>query len=190
MESYLQSARKQFEYYKLLGEKTFSQVAAEQLFTVPGPESNSIAVIVQHLHGNMLSRWTDFLTSDGEKEWRKRDEEFEEILKDSTELKRRWDEGWACLFTALNSLEEKDLTKTVYIRNQGHSVVDAINRQLCHYSYHVGQIVYIGKLMAAEKWRSLSIPRNQSGSYNADKFSQEKGVRHFTDEFLKSKENS
>ena len=181
MESYLSSAKKQFSYYKMLGEKTFGQLKDQQLFQTPGPGNNSVAVIVQHLHGNMLSRWTDFLSSDGEKDWRKRDEEFEEILKDSREMMIRWEEGWACLFATLNNLTDADLDKTVYIRNEGHSVVDAINRQLCHYAYHVGQIVYIGKIMNGEKWTWLSIPKNRSKDYNDKKFSEEKGKRHFTD---------
>ena len=188
METYLSSASKQFQYYKSLGEKTFAQLGDPSFFKVLSPESNSIAVIVQHLHGNMLSRWTDFLKSDGEKEWRKRDAEFEEVITTKGELLRRWEEGWACLFATLNNLTEKDLTETIYIRNQGMSVVDAINRQLCHYSYHVGQIVFAGKILVEKEWHSLSIPRNQSTAYNAEKFSQEKGKRHFTDEYLNNKD--
>src|SRR3954466_15064943 len=126
METYLSSAGKQFLYYKSLGEKTFGQLTEAALFRVLSPESNSIAVIVQHLHGNMLSRWTDFLKSDGEKEGRRRDEEFEEVITARDELVRRWEEGWACLFATLNNLTNEDLEKTIYIRNQGMSVVDAI----------------------------------------------------------------
>lgn len=184
---FLKSAKRQFEYYKLLGEKTFEQVNDEQLFHKVNEESNSIAVIVQHLWGNMMSRWTDFLNSDGEKEWRKRDEEFEEKLRTRADMLARWKEGWDCLFSALNSLAEDDLHKIVYIRNEGHTAMEAINRQLAHYPYHIGQIVFIGKMMRNENWKSLSIPRNKSGDYNAGKFSEKKGVRHFTDEFLKKK---
>lgn len=187
---FLESARKQFEYYKMLGDKTFAQIADEKLFFKYNEDSNSIAIIVQHLWGNMMSRWTDFLTTDGEKEWRKRDAEFEEIVNTKEELLKRWEEGWSCLFNTLNSLTEEDFEKTIYIRNQGHSVMEAINRQLAHYPYHVGQIVFIGKMLANDNWKSLSIPKNQSGAYNADKFSQAKHKAHFTDEYLKKDDNN
>lgn len=186
--SYLESVKKQLEYYKMLGEKTFAQLPEEALFQRPGPESNSIAVIVQHLWGNMLSRWTDFLNTDGEKEWRLRDAEFEDGLATRDEMMARWDEGWECLFAALTSLTEADLDRTVYIRNQGHTVMEAINRQLAHYPYHVGQIVYLGKMAKGAGWESLSIPRNRSEAYNADKFAQPKQKGHFTDEFLRPKQ--
>jgi hypothetical protein len=184
---YLNSLTKKFEYYKMLGEKTFSQLTEEQLFWQYNDESNSIAIIVKHLWGNMLSRWTDFLTSDGEKEWRNRDAEFDNDFKNKEELLAKWNEGWNCLFNTLKNLKESDLTKTIYIRNQGHTVVEAINRQLAHYPYHVGQIVFIGKMACNEKWNSLSIPRGNSKQYNADKFAKPKEKKHFTDEFLKTK---
>jgi ribosomal 50S subunit-associated protein YjgA (DUF615 family) len=171
----------------LLGEKTFEQLSDEQLFYKVNEESNSIAIIVQHLWGNMMSRWTDFLTSDGEKEWRKRDDEFEEIVKKREELLKKWKEGWKCLFDTLNSLKEEDLDKIVYIRNEGHTAMEAISRQLAHYPYHIGQIVFIGKIMKNADWKSLSIPKDQSKNYNSDKFSQEKGIRHFTDAEMKKK---
>lgn len=183
---YLSSAQKQFEYYKLLGEKTFSQLTDEQLFWQFNAESNSIATIVKHLWGNMMSRWTDFLTSDGEKEWRQRDAEFENDIADRKEMTDKWDEGWACLFEALNSLTENDLNKEIYIRNMGHTVVEAINRQLAHYPYHIGQIVCIGKMACDQNWASLSIPKGNSKEFNANKFAQPKHKQHFTDEFLKS----
>jgi hypothetical protein len=183
--NYLESVLKQFEYYKGLGEKAMDQLEEEKLFVVPSKESNSIAIIVQHLSGNMLSRWTDFLTSDGEKEWRKRDEEFEEVVKTKVELLHVWNKGWDMLFSTLKSLKPEDLRKIVYIRNQGCTVVDAINRQLAHYPYHVGQMVYVAKLVVTDDWKTLSIARNQSKNYNSDKFSQEKRMQHFTDEFLK-----
>lgn len=185
--NYLESVRQQFEYYKLLGEKTFAQLADEHLFWQYNPESNSIANIVKHLWGNMLSRWTDFLTTDGEKTWRDRDAEFENNFVNRQQLLQKWNEGWTCLFAALNSITEADLDKIIYIRNQGHTVAEAINRQLAHYPYHIGQIVFIGKL-CAEKWTSLSIPKNHSQSYNAQKFSQEQRIEHFTKEFLDKKE--
>lgn len=168
--NYLSSAIKQFEYYKLLAEKTFDQLSDEQLFYQTNGESNSIATIVKHLSGNMNSRWTDFLTSDGEKEWRNRDSEFDSAITTKKELLEKWNEGWQCLFEVLYSLTADDLSKTVYIRNQEHSVLEAINRQLAHYPYHVGQIVYIGKMLCDLRWQSLSIPKGQSESYNADKF--------------------
>lgn len=180
--SFLIGAQKQFAYYKTLGEKTFDQLKDEQLFIQPANESNSIAIIVQHLWGNMMSRWTDFLNSDGEKEWRKRDEEFEVMIHTREEMMIKWKEGWDCLFTALNALKEEDLERIIYIRNEGHTVSEAIIRQLAHYPYHIGQIVYIGKLFAASDWKSLSIPKNASSSYNAKKFEKEKGRRHFTDD--------
>lgn len=182
---YLDSVKKQFEYYKLLGEKTFAQLTDEQLFYQVNPESNSIATIVKHLWGNMLSRWTDFLHADGEKEWRNRDAEFENDIITRQALLDKWDAGWKCLFDALNGLTADDLGTIIYIRNMGHTVAEAINRQLAHYPYHVGQIVFIGKMVCDEGWASLSIPKGQSTEYNADKFSQPKRKAHFTDEVLK-----
>jgi hypothetical protein len=183
--AYLESTKKQFEYYKMLGDKTISQLPDDKLFWQYNEESNSIAIIVKHLSGNMLSRWTDFLTSDGEKDWRNRDEEFENDIKTKTELIQKWDDGWNCFFNALNSLKEDDLSKTIYIRNQGHTVLEAINRQLAHYPYHIGQMVFIGKMICNEKWVSLSIPKGNSNTYNTEKFSKEKHNEHFTEEFLK-----
>jgi hypothetical protein len=186
---YLQSVTKQFEYYKLLGEKTFSQLPDEKLFWQYNDNSNSIATIVKHLWGNMLSRWTDFLTTDGEKEWRKRDAEFENDITSRKELLDKWNEGWNCLFTSLKSLTEADLKKIIYIRNQGHTVMDAINRQLAHYPYHVGQIVFIGKMVLDNQWASLSIPKGNSNSFNAEKFSQPKRIEHFTDGLIGKKKD-
>jgi hypothetical protein len=182
--NYLESARKQFEYYKMLGEKTIEQLPDRQLFYQFNDESNSIAMIVKHLSGNMRSRWTDFLTSDGEKDWRNREAEFENDLADRQELMAQWNEGWTCLFNALSTLTEENLEATVYIRNQGHSVVEAINRQLAHYPYHIGQIVFIGKMLLNDQWQSLSIPRGRSEQYNAEKFAKPKANTHFTDEYL------
>lgn len=179
---YLDSVKKQFEYYKKLGEKTFAQLSDQQLFWKYNEESNSIATIVKHLWGNMLSRWTDFLTTDGEKDWRQRDAEFDDDIKTRAALLEKWNEGWACLSDAINQLSDADLTKEVYIRNQGHSVVEAINRQLAHYPYHVGQIVFIGKMACNVNWTSLSIPKGNSKAYNVDKFSKPKGKRHFTED--------
>ncbi len=174
MDSYLQSARKQFGYYKMLGDKTFAQLPDEKLFWQYNGNSNSIGTIVKHLWGNMRSRWTDFLTSDGEKEWRKRDAEFDNDIQSREELLQKWKEGWDCLFTAIDSLNDADLETIIYIRNQGHTVTEAINRQLAHYAYHVGQIVFLGKMLANNNWTSLSIPKGNSNQYNADKFSRPK----------------
>lgn len=182
--NYLESAIKQFEYYKMLGEKTFAQLPDDKLFFQYNEDSNSIATIVKHLYGNMMSRWTDFLTTDGEKEWRNRDAEFENDVADKEQLMLLWNEGWKALFEALHSLKEDDLSQIIYIRNQGHTVMEAINRQLAHYPYHIGQIVFIGK-MFAEQWQSLSIPKGNSKAYNQNKFAAPKQKGHFTDEFLK-----
>lgn len=184
---YLVSVKKQFEYYKLLGDKTFEQLSEEDLFKQYNADSNSVAIIVKHLSGNMLSRWTDFLATDGEKEWRNRDAEFEEDELTKTQMIAIWEKGWTCLFQALNSINEEDLEKIIYIRNQGHTVMEAINRQLAHYPYHVGQIVFIGKMLSTNNWKSLSIPKNASKQFNADKFSAPKQKGHFTDEFLNKK---
>lgn len=184
---YLESAKKQFEYYKMLGDKTFVQLTDEQLFWQYNHDSNSIATIVKHLWGNMLSRWTDFLTSDGEKEFRNRDAEFENDIKTRQELLDKWNEGWNCLLNAINALKTEDLEKIIYIRNQGHTVTEAINRQLAHYPYHIGQIVFLGKMLATNGWNSLSIPKGNSTTFNAEKFSKPKAKGHFTDEFLKKK---
>lgn len=186
---YLESIKKQFEYYKMLGERTIALLPEEKLFWQYNEESNSIAVIVKHLNGNMLSRWTDFLTADGEKEWRNRDAEFGNDIHSKKDLLQLWNQGWQCVFNALNALKQEDLSRTVYIRNMGHSVTDAINRQLAHYSYHIGQIVFAGKMICNEKWVSLSIPKGNSKAYNAEKFSKPKHKEHFTDEFLENKKN-
>lgn len=160
------------------------QLEDQALVWSPNEESNSISVIVKHLWGNMLSRWTDFLTTDGEKPWRQRDAEFDNDLADRAGILAKWEEGWECLFNALGSITDDDLERIIYIRNEGHSVLEAINRQIAHYGYHVGQIVYLAKLIKNEGWKTLSIPRNRSGEYNAGKFAQDKGIRHFTDDSL------
>jgi len=165
---YLASVKKHFNHYKSLGDKTLEQLDEKNLFWQYNDQSNSIAVIVQHLWGNMLSRWTNFLTEDGEKEWRERDAEFEKVIKTKEELITKWEAGWDCLFSALDSLNSEDLDKTIYIRNEPIIVIDAINRQLAHYSYHVGQIVYLGKMQLNEQWVSLSIPKGNSKEFNEE----------------------
>lgn len=181
---YLESVKKQFQYYKMLGDKTFAQLTEEAFFWQYNDDSNSIATIVNHLYGNMLSRWTDFLTTDGEKEWRNRDTEFEQHTTTKAEVIIKWEAGWACLFNAINPLTDADLAKIIYIRNQGHTVIEAINRQLAHYPYHIGQIVMLGKMLASNGWQSLSIPKGKSQVYNSEKFTQPQQRAHFTDEFI------
>lgn len=182
---FISSVKRQFAFYRQLGEKTFEQMSDEQLFWQYNEESNSVATIVKHLWGNMLSRWTDFMTSDGEKDWRERDAEFENDIRTRAEMMEKWTAGWACLENVLNNLKPEDLDAIVYIRNQGHTVMEAINRQLAHYPYHIGQMVYIGKMVQGQNWQTLSIAKGQSKEYNTEKFSQPKETRHFTDEFLK-----
>lgn len=165
--AYLEKTIKRFAVYKQMGDKTFEQLSMDAAFLYqPHQESNSIAIIVQHMSGNMLSRWTDLLTTDGEKEWRQRDLEFEPRLFTKQEVLTSWESGWNCLFAALQSLTGLDLLKIVKIRGEDLSVLDAIQRQLAHYASHVGQIVYLGKLIKRDQWQSQSIPKGQSDAYN------------------------
>lgn len=164
---FLKTAIKRLLYYKELGDKTFQQLDEKDFHFSPGPDSNSIAVIIQHLSGNMLSRWTNFLTEDGEKEWRERDSEFEEQALDKAALIAIWEKGWSCFIGTLQSLHPDDLGKTVSIRNEPLTVIDAINRQLAHYPYHIGQIVYLGRMVKGEQWQNLSIPKGGSHHYNS-----------------------
>lgn len=182
--NYLDSIRKQFLYYKALGEKAMAQLEPQQLFVCVNDNTNSIAVIVRHLSGNMLSRWTDFLTTDGEKQWRNRDEEFKNDLQSKEAIMEMWDKGWNCFLSALNQVSDEQLSEIIYIRNEGHTVMEAINRQLAHYPYHVGQIVFYAKQLKTSEWNTLSIAKNKSNDYNADKFSKEKSIRNFTDDEL------
>lgn len=164
--TFLSTVIKRVSYYKDLADKAMAPLSAEQLQVQVTPESNSIAVIVQHMAGNMLSRWTNFLTEDGEKEWRQRDAEFEAHAYSKEEILALWERGWDCYLNALRSLKPDDLLKTVTIRQEGLTVTDAINRQLAHYPYHVGQIVFISRMLQQDKWQSLSIPKGGSDSYN------------------------
>ncbi|MBK9176547.1 MAG: DUF1572 family protein [Flavobacteriales bacterium] len=166
---FLTSARKEFRYYRSLGDRTFTQLPDADLFYEPAPGSNSIAVIVQHLHGNMLSRWTDFLTSDGEKPWRDRDGEFEPRIATRDELLVLWNEGWDRLLAAIDPLTSSDLDRIVRIRAEPHTVAQAITRQLAHVPYHVGQIVLLGKLCLGAAFQSLSIPKGGSSAFNRTK---------------------
>ncbi|MFL5809593.1 MAG: DUF1572 family protein [Flavisolibacter sp.] len=166
--TYLDSVIKRFKEYKGLGEKTFAQLKDDEMNMQPNAESNSIGIIIQHLNGNMVSRWTNFLTEDGEKESRNRDEEFEEQHFSKNELLDKWSEGWKVFIDTLESLKEGDLSKTITIRTQSLNVIDALNRQLAHYAYHVGQIVYLGRWIRQSDWQSLSIPKNKSTDYNQE----------------------
>jgi hypothetical protein len=178
--SYIEDSLSLFRYYKHLAERAIEQCPDEGLFTTLDPESNSIAIIVKHISGNMRSRWTDFLTSDGEKPDRCRDTEFEDAPKTRAELQALWERGWQCLFSALEPLTDADLSKTVTIRSEPHSVMQAINRQMAHYSHHIGQILFAAKHFTAAKtgnWNSLSVPRNQSKQFTADVASGAKSQR-------------
>lgn len=180
--NYINSVKKQFEYYKSLGEKTFSQLEDQDLFWKYNDATNSIAIIVNHLWGNMKSRWTDFLTTDGEKEWRARDLEFESVIKTRNELLTKWNDGWNCLFEALDSISENNIDTQIYIRNQAHNINDAVSRQLAHYAYHIGQIVFLGVMIKENSWNSLSIPKGKSAEFNEAKFAKGKHSGHFTDD--------
>lgn len=177
---------KLYQYYKSLGDKTLERLTDEEMNWQYNGESNSVSIIVKHMWGNMLSRWTDFLTSDGEKEWRHRDEEFDGNPMSKEEILAKWEEGWACVFNAIEPLSSEDMQKVVYIRNQGHTVEEAIQRQLAHYAYHVGQMVYLAKMIRGEEWQTLSIAKRGSKEFNKQKFSENPSIRHFTDDILRS----
>ncbi len=166
-QEYLDTVIRRVIYYKELAERAMAQLEEADFHVQPTSESNSIAVIIQHMAGNMLSRWTDFLTEDGEKPWRQRDEEFAVRNQSRTELMAYWQKGWTCYLEALRGLQEKDLLRTVTIRQEPLTVIDAINRQLAHYPYHVGQIVYVARMLRNDSWTSLSIPRGGSAAYNS-----------------------
>ena len=164
--SYLRDSLSLFRYYKKLTERALEQVSDEQLFAVLDGEMNSIAIIVKHLVGNMRSRWTDFLNSDGEKADRKRDTEFEEPPAGRAALMGVWEQGWKYVFAALEPLSDADIERTVMIRGEPHSVMQAINRQIAHYAYHCGQIVFLAKHLQSRQWRALTVPRGKSEEFN------------------------
>jgi hypothetical protein len=164
--SYVRDSLAVFRYYKKLAERAMEQLTEDQLVAVLDSEMNSIAIIVKHLAGNMRSRWTDFLISDGEKPGRKRDTEFENPPATRVALMKLWEEGWNFVFTALEPLSDADLDSTVVIRGEPHSVMQAINRQIAHYAYHCGQIVFLAKHLQAKQWKSLSVPRGRSEEVN------------------------
>ncbi|WP_332030392.1 DUF1572 family protein [Kaistella sp.] len=159
---------KRFLYYKALGDETFAQLSDEQLFWQPNQESNSIAVIVKHLSGNMISRWTDFLTEDGEKSWRNRDAEFINDIMSREEMLKQWENGWAVLWEALNQITDGNIHNSISIRGEKHTVLDAVLRQLAHYPYHIGQIIYAAKILKNEDWKNLSIPKSKSGKHHSE----------------------
>ena len=165
--SYLKDSLDVFRYYKKLGERAMAQCPDDALFASLHAESNSIAIIVKHMAGNMRSRWTDFLTTDGEKPDRNRDTEFETPPKTRAALMELWERGWKYVFDALEPLGDEDLVRTITIRTEPHSVMQAINRQVAHYSYHVGQIVYVAKHLAGNKWQTLTVPKKKSAEFNA-----------------------
>ena len=170
-----------FAHYKQLGEKTFEQIDDPAIQWRPNEASNSIALLVHHLSGNMVSRFTDFLTTDGEKPWRNRDLEFEQSYPDKKSMLMAWEKGWECVMDTMNALAPDDLDKVVYIRNEGHTVLEVIQRQLTHYATHVGQIMAIAKWINGERWKSLTIPKGETAKFNAEKFGKEKARRHFTE---------
>lgn len=165
-ETFLAAVLQRMQEQKTLADKTFAQLSAQQMLQTPADGSNSIAIIVQHMCGNMHSRWTNFLTEDGEKPGRNRDAEFEPVSYSKQELLQLWEKGWALFLDALRSLTAADLNKTIYIRSQALSVIDAIIRQVAHYSHHCGQIVFLGKALVGTNFQSLSIPKGASQQFN------------------------
>lgn len=164
--SYLGDSLSLFHYYKQLADRAMAQLSDEDLFVALDGESNSIAVVVKHTAGNMFSRWTDFLLTDGEKPTRNRDSEFVDPPATRAALLEMWENGWKCLFAALEPLSDADLERTVMIRSEPHSIMQAINRQVAHYSYHVGQIVLLAKHLAGDRWQALTVPGNKSAEFN------------------------
>jgi hypothetical protein len=164
--SYIEDSNALFRFYKKMAEGAMEQVTDDQLFLTLDEEMNSIAIIVKHMTGNMRSRWTDFLTRDGEKPDRNRDTEFVDPPATREELLKRWNEGWDRVFHALDPLTDSDLERKITIRGEPHSVMQAINRQIAHYAYHCGQIVFLAKHFKASEWKSLSVPRNRSAEFN------------------------
>ena len=175
--SYIEDSLAVFRQYKTLAEGAMQQLTDEQLFRCIDSESNSVAIIVKHMAGNMRSRWTDFLTSDGEKPNRDRDSEFVDPPSDRKSVMNSWENGWQCLFHALEPLTDADLGRTITIRGEAHSVMQAINRQVAHYSSHIGQIIFLSKHLASDRWKTLSVPRNRSAEYNSKVASGEASQR-------------
>jgi hypothetical protein len=179
MDSGLESITKLFGYYKSLGEKSMNQLSDEQLIWRPNEQTNSISLLVHHISGNLISRFTEFQNSDGEKPWRNREAEFEEVYKNREDMMAAWEKGWKVLFDAITQLKPEDLEKIVYIRNEGHTIVEALQRQLAHYAAHIGQIILLAKMQKGDDWNTLSIPKGGTAAFNQEKFASEKGIRHF-----------
>lgn len=178
--------KKQFLYYKLLADKALSQIDDKEMiwFSPDDSNSNSIAIIMQHIIGNIKSRWTNFLTEDGEKPWRNRDQEFIPHKKSYQELLEDWEDAWCLFFDTFNHINNSNIHQVIYIRQQSITVADAYLRQLAHYPYHIGQIVYLAKWICKDKFLSLSIPRHKSDQYNYKKYNFNEGVRHYLDDLL------
>ncbi|RDY58327.1 DUF1572 family protein [Flagellimonas nanhaiensis] len=174
IENYLSSAKFEFQRYKTMGDKTFAQLSEPEIHWKYQETDNSIAIIVKHMVGNMLSRWTNFLTEDGEKTWRNREMEFEGPYSAKTDMLVAWEKGWKCLFDALESVTPSNFESKVKIRNEEHTIIEAVNRQLAHYSSHVGQIVFLGKMVKGAEWTSLSIPKGGSEAFNQKMFGKDK----------------
>nr|WP_321413825.1 DUF1572 family protein [uncultured Allomuricauda sp.] len=169
-ENYLASVKFEFQRYKTMGDKTFAQIGDADIHWKYAETDNSIAIIVKHMVGNMLSRWTNFLTEDGEKSWRERDMEFEASYTSKSEMITAWEKGWKCLFDALSQIDSTNFQNRITIRGEEHSILEAVNRQLAHYANHVGQIVFIGRMVKGTDWTSLSIPKGASGAFNKKMF--------------------
>lgn len=185
MSDFLKSFRAQFFYYKALAEKSVSQLDDWQFFLQLDETNNSAALLISHLNGNMISRWTNFQTEDGEKEWRQRDGEFEIRNRSREELMAAWEKAWQIVEKELEPLTEEDLSKIVYIRNEGHTIMEAMFRQSNHLAYHVGQIVHQAKLLKKNEFENQSIPKGKSEEYNAKKLAEKKGIRNFTERIWK-----
>ncbi|MEO9511740.1 MAG: DUF1572 family protein [Flavobacteriaceae bacterium] len=169
-ENYIENIQFEFNRYKLIGDKTFAQLSDEDVLWTYSETSNSIAIIVKHMAGNMRSRWTNFLLEDGEKPWRNREMEFEKPNTSKAEMIIAWENGWKCLFDALDDIDHLNFDTKIKIRNEEHSIIEAINRQLAHYCSHVGQIVFMGKMIKGADWISLSIPKGESDLFNKKMF--------------------
>ena len=179
--NYIDNTRKLFRYYKSLGDKALAQVEEKHLHIKQNKNSNSLAVIVKHICGNMLSRWTDYLKSDGEKSWRNRDDEFVDTIKSKEELLALWEKSWAVFFDATDPLKADDMARVTYIRNEGHTVLETLQRQLGHYAYHIGQLVFLAKQLKETEWDTLSIAKGKSKDFNKEKFGKEKERKSFLD---------
>lgn len=193
IENYLTDAIKSFRNYKKMAERAMEQISDEEFFKAIDAEANSIAVVVKHIAGNQRSRWTDFLTSDGEKDFRNRDTEFEMFDETRESLMKFWETGWQTLFSAIEPLRAEDFSRFVTIRGEPHTIVEAINRQLTHYAYHVGQITFLAKHFRSTDWKTLSVPRGRSAEFNkflADKKSSGEEKSHYLDAPQEFAENS